>query len=437
MQHVLATAAARPAGRPSALSWLARSTHSACKLAVLGLLACGPVLALAQNTPMPASLSAQERLDAIRLGLVEASLQTPTRVQSTTWIDSRGGLHEMSVFNNTLQTQGVRVLGFARDADGQAKAQLQLTQGKTDPAPARARTKSAASTSQERPCPTPVFNNGLRHAIRFSLHLSPDIYPLLSQLMPDLLHEQWLSSSTPGQTWQLVPDLARPLINQDITSYERTLLGNPAENQPWHASLELSSQLRQTSSDSGWNPWRQASTQLLLRMVLRLTPMDRAGPVRQEQALLILALDTDEWRRPSLQADSLALLRSQLQQWQQGFSQWLQCEPVQPQVSKAAGNKLKLSAGTLVGVQRGDEWLIADPKRFPQRLLEQDGGSPSLLARVDAVGTNESILTVLAGPADSVQAHWRAWPTGSVPKATPAPPEPPSKPTPSREKAKP
>lgn len=165
--------------------------------------------------------------------------------------------------------------------------------------------------------------------------------------------------------------------------------------------------------------------------------MDRAGPVRQEQALLILALDTDEWRRPSLQADSLALLRSQLQQWQQGFSQWLQCEPVQPQVSKAAGNKLKLSAGTLVGVQRGDEWLIADPKRFPQRLLEQDGGSPSLLARVDAVGTNESILTVLAGPADSVQAHWRAWPTGSVPKATPAPPEPPSKPTPSREKAKP
>lgn len=413
---------------------LARSTR---QTAQLGLLALAPALALAQNTPVPASLSAQERLEAIRLGLVEASLQSPTKVQSTTWIDSRGGLHELSVFKNTMQLQGVRVLGFSRDADGQAKAQLQLPQAQAQtglrPAQESAakasgqtiaqRTRPTSLQLQEQPCATPVFNDRLRHTIQFSLRMDADTHPVLGQRVPGLVREHWIATSQPGQVWQLVPDLAKPLVNQDITAYERALLGNAAENQPWQAKLEISSQLREVSGQaSKWNPWHQPALQLLLHMVLRLTPIDRPGPPREEQALLALTLDTDEWRRPTLHAASEALLHSQLQQFHKTLGHWLRCEPIRPRVLKAEGNKLKLSAGVLAGVQRGDEWLIADPNRFPQRLLEQDSAAQqTLLARVDAVGTNESILTVLAGPAASVQNHWRAWPTASVPREVPEP----------------
>ena len=58
----------------------------------LGLGLASPVFAQGADAP----LSAQERLDAIRQSLVEASLQTPTKVLTTSWIDANGSLRESS-----------------------------------------------------------------------------------------------------------------------------------------------------------------------------------------------------------------------------------------------------------------------------------------------------------------------------------------------------
>ena len=54
----------------------------------------------AQGSDAP--LSPQERLDAIRQSLVEASLQTPTKVMTTSWIDATGSLRESSSFKNGM-----------------------------------------------------------------------------------------------------------------------------------------------------------------------------------------------------------------------------------------------------------------------------------------------------------------------------------------------
>ena len=62
-----------------------------------------------------APLTPQERLDAIRQSLVEASLQSPTRVSSTSWVDSQGSLRENSTFKNAIEVRGVKVLRFERD----------------------------------------------------------------------------------------------------------------------------------------------------------------------------------------------------------------------------------------------------------------------------------------------------------------------------------
>ena len=72
-----------------------------------------------------APLSAQERLDAIRQSLVDASLQTPTRVITTSWIDANGSLRESSSFKNGMEVRGVKVIAYDRDESGQAKARLQ------------------------------------------------------------------------------------------------------------------------------------------------------------------------------------------------------------------------------------------------------------------------------------------------------------------------
>ena len=65
-------------------------------VATVSVALCLAVLA-AEGNPAP---SAQERLEAIRMSLVEASLQTPTGVKGMSWIDSSGALHELSIFKN-------------------------------------------------------------------------------------------------------------------------------------------------------------------------------------------------------------------------------------------------------------------------------------------------------------------------------------------------
>jgi len=64
------------------------NTQSKSLVSGLAILAC--VFASSAK----AELNAQERLDAIRQSLVDASLQTPTRVQTTTWIDSQGSINQ-------------------------------------------------------------------------------------------------------------------------------------------------------------------------------------------------------------------------------------------------------------------------------------------------------------------------------------------------------
>ena len=88
------------------------------------------VLAPAPKTEasVSAPLTAQERLDAIRQALVEASLQTPTKVFSTSWLDTQNSLRESSSFKNSMQVEGLRIMAYGRDDSGQPKAKLQLAE---------------------------------------------------------------------------------------------------------------------------------------------------------------------------------------------------------------------------------------------------------------------------------------------------------------------
>ena len=87
----------------------------------------------------------------------------------------------------------------------------------------------------------------------------------------------------------------------------------------------------------------------------------------------------------------------------------LACESVKPEVTQARGADLRINAGTLAGVRAGDEWVLADQRRFPHQILEAGVGAQVVLARVQRVYTHHAQLQVLAGPADQVRTQWRAW----------------------------
>lgn len=355
-------------------------------------------------------MSAQEWLDAIRLSLVEASLQSPTQVTSVTWLDSRGGLHGLSSFKNRMQIQGVRVVGVDRDATGQPKAQLTFgTQAPAHLAAQEGRLQAGAA-----PCARDGAVSDLKHIVRFTLSMAPDTHPVIEQHMPPLLQERWLQDSAQPreQIWRWVPDLARPLLSEHPSSYERILLSHLPPELPWHATLRLRTRTLYATTYGAWQ--QGAPSGIELSMVLSLRATDRRLATLESQAQLQLELDLPQWGRPTLSTDSRAALLEQLRQWQAEMHRWLRCEAVRPEVTATALPQVRINAGSLAGVRPGDEWLLADPNTFPARLLAPEGVAQTVLARVDSVSQHESVLSILAGPAEAAATQWRAWPIQSL-----------------------
>jgi len=374
---------------------------------------CWPALALGLLSVLGAAawaqapLSAQERLDAIRMSLVEASLQSATQVTSVTWVDSRGGLHELSSFKNRMQFQGVNVVGFDRDVAGQPKAQLKLghqAQGhlagvETGPKPA-----GGDPLAQE------GAETTLKHVVRFTLSMQPGIHPVIETHMPLLLRERWLQESAQPkqQIWRWVPDLAKPLLSEQLSPYERVLLSHLPRELPWHATLSLRTRTVYAATIGAWQQGAPNGIELTMKLSLRATD-GRLAPL-EAQAQLLLDLDLPQWGRPTLSNDSKAAVLEQLRQWQRVMHQWLRREAVRPEVTAMDLPRVRINAGSVAGVRPGDEWLLADPNTFPSRLLAAEGASQTLLARVETVSQHESVLSVLAGPAQAAATQWRAWP---------------------------
>ena len=85
-------------------------------------------------------------------------------------------------------------------------------------------------------------------------------------------------------------------------------------------------------------------------------------------------------------------------------------------VTAVNGQQIEINAGTLSGVRKGDEWLIANPAQFPAQLMSREGAPQTLLAMVQSVSPHASKLMVVAGPVQAAQTNWRAWPTDTLVK---------------------
>jgi hypothetical protein len=124
-------------------------------------------LLLAAGAAVAAELSAEERLQAVRHGLAQKSLQGATQVQTTAWIDEKGALRESSSFRTGMQVRGVRVMAYSRDAQGQPQAQLQVQSPQDLLKPQAADTKAAGAkpataAPAETPPPSPWSRNAGR-----------------------------------------------------------------------------------------------------------------------------------------------------------------------------------------------------------------------------------------------------------------------------------
>lgn len=416
-----------------------------------GVLSLTAVSSWAQNLPAPsqkdgsktnAPLTAQERLEAIRHSLVEASLQTPTKVLSTSWLDSKGSLRETSSFKNGMQVNSLRVLSYDRDEAGQPKAQLQIE----EPTPSvkqqtrqglksfwqaftnvlqfkqlgsdQNKTLISEKANQLSSDPNKTCGKqlkvGLRHLMGVDVWMDDSNPSALTSAVNQLMGEH-LTSSNPsgsGQNWRMAANDTQPSMGKTMTAYERTLTSNKPEQLPWHARFAMKTEMLPAPGLLGVNGIKGPG--MVVSLLLQVSPREGQKGVFQEMVNLNLELETDAWKPAKLNAESYALLTHQFQQWHSSVSQLLACEAVTPTVTEVQTESIRINAGSESGVRKGDEWLVADPAKFPSQLVGQDGASQMLLAKVDSVSAYHSVLTIVAGSPQSAQVQWRAWPAETL-----------------------
>jgi len=369
-----------------------------------------PLPAPKMEAPISAPLTAQERLDAIRLALVEASLQTPTKVFSTSWFDSNNSLREASSFKNNMQVESLRVMAYGRDESGQPKAKLHFEDAKTP-----------VNQQAEKICEKKL-KTGLKHLMGVELWMDASSPMALRSSVLELMSEHWVNDKQHGTAtaWRMSRNDAEPSMSKNITTYERELTSSKPEVMPWQARLAVKTELLNSKGQTGLFSFKSPS--MLVTLLLQVTPRDGQKGLLQKNATLQLALDSSAWKQSKLKSESYLALSEQFQAWQNDLSQLVACEPVTPSVTAVRTDTIVINAGSESGIRKGDEWLLADPRQFPSQLMDKNGASQTLLAQVENVSPYQAELTILAGPSQSVQKNWRAWPTETLVKEPANPP---------------
>lgn len=358
------------------------------------------------KTP-PASRSAlakqhEAQLDAIRQAILQATLERPTRVLSSAWIDDKGALHESAHFQSEAQVRGVRVLSYLQDEQDAAP----VVSAEVLPWGWRqARDASTTCKPPPRPWRLPLTLQ-TRMEVGFS-----GAQQFASQTVLDMVSQTWTQKMQASQRWRAQPKSTPPdnAYLRALTGPSESLTGWAAElvlkphapderfhvRQVWHA-------LQQNEAD-----WRWTLSFTLGQQHTASSPIEPQWHMEQTISIDPVAAG----QSPSAWAQQLKeQLQQKMDSWVQQLDKRSECEPVQFHVRRSASEGLQLQAGFESGLRAGDRVLLMNPAHVPSQMLEPGATQHLALAQVVKVGPARTELLQLAGPALAPQGHWMALP---------------------------
>jgi hypothetical protein len=381
-----------------------------------GFNTAAPVAASQPEIPAPSvakssgskALKAQQGYEAqlsdIRQAILEATIDRPTRVLSSAWVDEKGALHESAHFTSEAQVRGVRVMSYVQ-GDEEPKTQVSAEvlpwgwNAKANP--------EAVCSAPPRAWRLPLMvQSGVSSGFT-----GRQLYA--SQSLLNSARQIWLQKMVDSQRWrtrqkELPPD----------SFYMRALTGPAEGSSGWAAELTLKPHAKAKATT-----WVKEVQKLALpqdeadwRWTLSLTLGQRHtpdGPMEvQWQAEQVVSISPEQiGRQPGAWLSEMQnALQLQMQRWVELLDKHFACEPIQFHVRREAGGNLQLQAGFESGLRAGDRVLLVNPAHVPSRMLEPDATQYMALAQVVRVGAERTELRQLAGPDLAQTGHWMALP---------------------------
>jgi hypothetical protein len=338
-------------------------------------------------------------LGAIRQAILNATLDRPTRVISTAWVDQQGALHESAHFHSEAKVSGIRVLSYLPGDESPAQISADVlpwgyrpnqTDKSCSPAPRAWRLPLLTRT------PTAEGFSG------------PQLFA--SQMLLNMANDTWHHRMQQSPRWRV-----QAATGQVSNSYLRALSASEEARGAWVADISLKP--HGPATPSSWtdrlNPqdktpvWRWT-----LSLSLGKDPAQVGPSPTLWQADHTFTIDPSQMaNRPSLWQQQLQTeIQTQVSKWVSQLEKRTECEPVQFQVVRESTESFQLQAGAGSGLRPGDRVLLIDPAHVPSRMLEAGVAQHLALAQVVKVGHHRSELLQLAGPRLPQQGAWLALP---------------------------
>jgi hypothetical protein len=341
------------------------------------------VLASSLMTSVSAqSLTAEERLEAIRQSLVQRSLEGPTQVRSTQWVDGNGALRESNSFVTGMEVRGVRILAYGRDMDQQPTATGMQLDGKTTLTPS---------------CVSSAADGAVWHQLNWELRYGSSMAAgrrFEAQLIGQQFRQQVFAASHHAKSWR-VSERKLP-----ADGYEQLLVGRGEQLVPWVLRLNVS-----VSGDSfpGANVY-----DVSWELIGRGEGQDPA--FRGSQQISIDVPRTVGIESKPLSPMVVAQVQASIQSLQEGMEKVLSCKVPQFQVLKFNSGSVRIAGGAASGIRVGSQMVLADRLKLPLRALEPRALERIAMAEVVAVSDYYAELKFTAGTKFPANAQWVAIP---------------------------
>ena len=341
----------------------------------------------------------EAHLAAIREAILNATMDRPTRVISSAWVDQHGALHESAHFHSEAKVSGVRVLSYLP----QDESPPQIT---ADVLPWGYHT---AKTDKRCGPPPRAWRLHLTSHARAAAGFSgPELFA--SQALVNMAHDSWQHSMKSSQRWRM-----HTTSSGESNSYLRALTASEEAHSNWVADMSLLP--HGPTPPRSWTQRVRISDEAprwywTLKLVVGQR-QQQGGPVQTVMAFEhTLAIDPRQMaNQPSLWRQQMQTeIQAQVSQWAAQLEKRSECEPVQFHVLREGTDTLQLQAGSGSGLRAGDRVLLLDPSHIPSRILEPGIAQHLALAQVVRVGNHRSELQQLAGPRLPAQGTWLALP---------------------------
>jgi len=353
----------------------------------------------------------EQQLQAIRQALIDATLQAPTQVIASSWLDDMGALRESHQFNSKAEVRSVRLLAL----DG-AEPQTAAPRASADVLPWGWRNDPQAQNSCS-PAPR-AWRSPLVLSVQRAAGF-PGPQQAASQALLQATRLQVQQALQQGSRWS-----PRAHAVNDRNSYLQALSAPAREDgAAWLLDIRLEPQgsaLRAPATDNttvsdggGETRWIGGQNWVwVLRLTLSQTGGSAQGNSTNWQQEFRITVDADklaehpgQWRAPIE-----AALAARVGAWLAGIERQLQCEPVQFVVRSHSGGALQLMAGAASGLRPGDRLLIMQPGWVPSRMLDPRAADHLALAEVVRHSGGHSDIRQLAGPPLPIGSDWVALP---------------------------